>query len=45
MCKISRGLKNEGRCASGFIQVCLVANKIDITWNGLNGMTEWDGNQ
>ena len=45
MCKVSRGLQNEGRGASGFIQVSLVANKIDITWDGLNSTTEWDENQ
>ena len=42
MCKVSRGLQNEGRGASGFIQASLVANKIDITRNDLNSDTKWD---
>ena len=42
MCKISRGLQNEGRCASGFVQVSLVANKIDITRNDLDSDIKWD---
>ena len=44
MCKISRGLQNEGRCTGGYVQVCLAGYEIDTACNDLNGQAKWDDN-
>ncbi len=45
MCKVSRGLQNEGRRAGGILLSCLAADHVDVAGSGQNGKTEWNDDQ